>query len=110
MANVLEGYERFDAFNEVYELVRTVEVVGYDRNKYRIEILRSHSNPNCLFSAKYYAQGFAGSALKYPTGEEAIDTMKDAWVHLSQMPSVCGDTAESALTQALSFLSERARL
>ena len=36
MTDVLEDYKRFDAFNEAYEVVKTVELVGYDRNIYRI--------------------------------------------------------------------------
>ena len=109
MTDVLGDYTRFDAFNEAYEVVKTVELVGYDRNIYRIEVLKSYLNPKCPFKVDYYAKGFGDSMFKYPNGEEIIDTMKDAWVRLSDMPWVCGETAESALHEALVFLSERAK-
>jgi len=108
VADVLADYKRFNAYNEVYEVVKTVELVGYDRNIYRVEVLKSYDNPNCLFKVKYYVAGFTDSTLKYPTGEEIIDTIKNTWVPLSNAPWVCGDTADSALIEALAFLSERA--
>jgi len=110
MANVLDDYEGFDAFNEAYELVKTVDLVGYDRNIYRIEVLKCYSNRDIPFTVNYYIQGFLSVKPKLPSGEEMdLTSGKETWVPMTNMPSTRGDTAESTLKIALAELGQSAR-
>ena len=111
MESVLEDYKRYDAYNEVYEVVKTVEVVGYDRNFYRIEVLKCYSNPNVPFLVNYLTRDEATVQPTYPKTRGKFDRQPESvevW-HLSREPWVVAQTAEDALRQGLNWLAERAR-
>jgi len=111
MESVIEDYKRFNAFNEAYEVVKTVEVVGYDRNIYRIEVLKCYSNPNVPFKVDYLTMDDATIQPTYPQKEGKFERQPESirvWKRSGE-PWVAAPTAEDALRQALSFLAERAR-
>ena len=110
MGSVLEDYKRYNAFNEVYEVVKTVEVVGYDRNIYRVEVLKCYSNTSVPFLVNYLTRDEAIVQPTYPQTGGKFDRQPESvevW-HLSREPWVVGQTAEDALKQALHWLAERA--
>jgi len=110
METVLEDYKKFNSYNEAYEVVKTAEVVGYDRNMYRVEVLKSFSNPNVPFSVRYLIQEHVMVQPTYPmTGDKFERKPEDMTVFVDIAgPWVAAQTAEDALSQALSFLAERA--
>jgi hypothetical protein len=80
----IDGY----GFEEVYEVVQTVEVVG-GTDRYRVEVLKVYSNPKIPYTARVYLEE------------------NDLW-KLTVFPWIGRDTAESALASALSSVSELA--
>lgn len=109
MENVLEKYKSFKAYNEAYEIVKTVEVVGYDREFYRIEVLKCFSNSKTPYIVDYYVKGYSDLALKDHKGNRIEDVLTtETWRRIDR-PWVVGQTADDALKQALIFLADYAR-
>ena len=109
MSEVLERYK--DRLNEVYEVVRTVEVVTKQRRTIRIEILSDYSKGErprpITYIARYWEQV---TTILNPTspGEEGklpmSPTNTQIWWDISY-PEVHGcNDADSALSQALGFV------
>jgi hypothetical protein len=111
MENILANYKNFNAYNEVYEVVKTVEVVGYDRNTYRIEVLKCYSNPNIKYTVEYSTREDATIQPTYPLKDDKFERKPESiriWKR-ADLPWVSMPTAEDALKQALIFLAEPAR-
>ncbi len=106
MRNPLENAEQLDAFSEVYEVVRTAEVV-MDRDRYRIEILKGYSNPNVPYSTRCCRQEIfvLEEAEQIENGKRVSGHVtRTTWVE-TDLPWTSKDTPDSALSQALAFLA-----
>ncbi len=90
MLNPLEDWKQFN-LSEAYEVVKTAEVV-MDERTYRIEVLKSYSNPNVPFSTRAWV----------------LDRGEGTWVQY-YLPWTARPDADGALVQALGFLAERAK-
>ena len=111
MENVLEDYKKYTGFNEVYEVVKTAELVGYDRNMYRIEVLKCFSNPNVPYLIRSLIWRHITVQPTYPKTSGKFDRQPEdmgVWVDV-ELPWVVAQTADGALAQALSFLAGRTR-
>jgi hypothetical protein len=90
--NAAEHFAKQPDFDEVYEIVKTAEVV-YNGQRHRIEVLKGFSNPLIPYSTRSYK-------------EEDVDG-KQVWVVNHLAPWTCRDDADNALWQALGFFSHR---
>jgi hypothetical protein len=90
--NAAEYFAKQTDFDEVYEVVKTAEVV-YKRQRHRIDVLKGFSNPKIPYSTRSYKEEVVGD--------------KKVWVLNRQAPWTCRDDADSALWQALGFFSLR---
>lgn len=110
MSEVLEHYK--DRLNEIYEIVRTVEVVTKQRRIIRVEILKDYTRGErprpITYKARYWESVTTNLKPTYP-GEEGklpiSPTDTQIWWAVSY-PEVhdCPD-ADSALSQALGFIA-----
>ncbi len=110
MESILEDYKRYNAFNEAYEVVKTVEVVGYNKKIYRIEVLKCFSNPHVPFLVNYLIEDYVTVQPTYPQTEGKFERQPESinvW-RQTREPWVVAQTAEGALAEALSFLAESA--
>ena len=111
MEAILGDYKRYNAFNEVYEVVKTVEVVGYDRKIRRVEVLKCYSNTKTPYIVNYLIRDEATVQPTYPKSGGKFERQPESveiW-HRTSEPWVVAQTAEEALAQALHWLAERAR-
>ncbi len=88
MPNPLENWRQFK-LSEAYEVVKTAVVVMNERT-YRIEVLKSYWNPNDPFNTRAWIK------------------RDGTWVEYD-LPWTSRPDADSALAQALGFLSEGAK-
>jgi hypothetical protein len=110
METILEDYKRYNAFNEAYEVVRTVEVVGRNRKTYRIEVLKSYPSSATPFQVRYLTKDEVTVQPTYPQRDGKFEREPESitvW-HRSSEPWVVAQTAEDALKQALDFLAKPA--
>ena len=112
----IEEYEQFGAYNEAYEVVQTVQVVGHDQQVYRIEVLRCYSNKNTPYVARAYVEKNVSVKPDYKNGLPSEDATSKyspeyvpSWVKYEQLPWTSRSTAESALDQALGVLADHIR-
>jgi hypothetical protein len=101
----------YDAFTEIYEIVRSIQVVGKDRETYKIDILWD-LREDTVYQARFSVMESYTIQPTYPQsyGEyEKKPRAVNVWIRLFNMASVSADTPEKALEQALFFLSERAK-
>ncbi|MEZ4302066.1 MAG: hypothetical protein R3B70_44460 [Polyangiaceae bacterium] len=52
----IRRFASYNAYSEAYEVLRTVDLVGRDNSRCRIEVLRDHSNPASPFTVRYYGE------------------------------------------------------
>ena len=98
---------RKDTFSEMYEVVRTIEVV-MDDEKYRVEIVKGVEDGGVYYDARYLVnrelilqpKTYADEAGRLSKPEEMRVWVEHryVWVHLPD--------PDSALAEALTFLSE----
>lgn len=108
----VENYNGFNAYSEAYRVVNIVELVGYDRKAYRIEILEGFSNPQIPFTARYYERANVTVQPTYPQKAGVVMSAPqrvDIWI-ASQQPWVAAKSAEEALNRAMGFLAEKAKV
>ena len=65
MTDVLENYKKFNAFSEIYEVVRTTVVV-MDDNIYRIEVHKDYSNSEISYKTSCWVQEHITAQPTYP--------------------------------------------
>ncbi len=99
--------ERWKAYGLVaaYEVAKTVEVV-IGENTYRIEVLKSYSNPNVPFTTRALIQEEVILTPAFPEG--AKQEPMEVWVDYD-LPWTEGADADSALAQALGFLGDQTK-
>lgn len=109
MSEILERYK--ENLNEVYEIVKTVEVVTKQRGIIRIEILKNYTKGECSGSNSYVARywervtthlqptypGKEGKLPISPTDTQILWAVDYPWVDTSD--------PDSALSQALGFIA-----
>ncbi|MCJ7515530.1 MAG: hypothetical protein MUO89_06140 [Dehalococcoidia bacterium] len=108
MSEILEKYK--DRLNEVYEIVKTVEVVTKQRRIIRIEILEEYGKgerPGISYKARYWENVTTNLNPTYPGGEgrlpESPTNTQILWAVSYPEVHDCPD-ADSALSQALGFV------
>ncbi len=94
MGNPLENPQSINAFSEVNEVVRTVEVVLNGR-LYRVEIRKCYTNTATPFTAASWVE----ESVKLPGRKEDARM----WIKFP-LPWVVRPDHDSALAQALGFL------
>lgn len=107
MSNVLENPDTLKEFDEVYEVVKTVDVVRGMR-RYRIEVLKSLRH-DIHFQILSWRHEDVNVQPSYPrSGGEFEKKPEDISILVSGgLPWVHMPTVELALRQALNFLSGR---
>ena len=105
MSDVLENSEVLKEFDEVYEVVKTVEVV-HNHRRYRIEVLKSLRH-DIHFQIFDWRHEYVNAQPSYPrSGGEFEKKPEDMSILVSGgLPWVHQPTAEAALAQALTFIS-----
>ena len=109
MPNPLESWKDFN-LSEAYEVVKTAIVV-MDEETYRIEVLKSYSNPSVPFSTRAWIEEDVTVQPTYPQGPKGFERQpesREVWVDYD-LPWTARDTADGALAQALGFLAEQAK-
>jgi hypothetical protein len=101
MRDPLEHQFCLELFDEVRELVRTVEI-SVEEISYRIEIYKNHTNPETPFAVDFFLK----RRLPTPNGKLKTDTL-DSYFLDTSLPRVEERTPECALATALLFLSDR---
>jgi len=94
-------------FNEVYEIVRTVEIVS-NHHTYRIDVQRDYSNPTSAYQVAWWTEEEIVAQPAFPQTSGRFDREPEVmsiWTRAS-MPWVSQSTAEAALASALSFIAE----
>ena len=112
MEKILADYKKFKAYNEAYEVVKTIEVVGYDRQFYRIEVLKCYSNSNTPYVVRYLTQDDYTVQPTYPYISGKFTREPESvgiWKHID-LPDEHAQNAEDALRHAVWNLAERARI
>jgi hypothetical protein len=94
MTDPLEKFEAY-GFSEVYDVVRTVEVVMNDET-YRVIVLRSYTRKNMPYTTRCEIQ------------KDLVTGEGTAWVAYD-LAWTADNTADGALEQALGFLSDDGR-
>ncbi len=101
-------------FQEVYEVVKTVEVVAAlkpqgDGSTIRIEVLRDALNPGGDFSTRAYLQEDVTLQPTYPQDSNGFQRRPESmliWAVWVDFPWTNRDTADGALQQALGWLRD----
>ncbi len=101
-------------FQEVYEIVQTVDVVAAlkpngDVSTIRIEVLRDALNPSGEFSTRAYLQEDVMLQPTYPQDGDGFQRRAESmtiWVVWVDFPWTNRDTADGALQQALGWLRD----
>jgi len=108
MSQILANYkEKFPVLNEVYEVVKTVEVVNSARNQIRIEILKYYTDPSIKYKARYCEIGSAHLQSSYPReGGAFVREQEDKRILWDiDFPWVETIDSETALLEALKWVS-----
>ena len=106
MSEILERYG--NKLAEVYEIVKTVEVVNSQRRIIRVEILKNHSKASpARYQVRYWELENAYLQPSYPKENgkffnSPIDTMI---AQVVDYPDVYTNDPESALAQALGWVA-----
>ncbi|NLG85572.1 MAG: hypothetical protein GX493_13460 [Firmicutes bacterium] len=95
-------------FSEIYEVVRTVEVVMNEQT-YRVEIVRSGSCSDRHYYSRVWKLEDVVIQLAYPEDQNRPTRKTQLWIRHSQ-PWIHQTDPDIALRQALHFLSEPMRL
>ena len=107
MNNVLENYKKYPGLTEVYEVVKTAEVV-HNRRIFRIEVLKCYSNPPGFDEVRCWKYESVILQQSDMTGGKFDREPEDVRVLIkTSLPDVHAGTPESALREALHFLTER---
>ena len=108
MSEILERYN--EKLNEVYEVVKTVEVVTKQRRTIRVEILEHYGKgelPGISYEARYWEKVTTNLKPTYPGEEgklpESPTNTQILWAIHYPVVHGCPD-ADSALSQALGFI------
>ncbi len=105
MNNVLEDYKKYPGLTEVYEVVRTAEVV-HNRQIYRIEVLKCYSNPPVFYQTECWKWENVILQQSDMTGDKFDREPERMWVlRKRDLPWVHQYDPETALHQALNFLT-----
>lgn len=109
MWHILENWKKLEAFNEVYEIVKTVVIVGKDRKIYKIEIRRDYSGSEIYYDARYFIQESYTVQPTHPKTGGTFDRIPynaRVWSILTNMPHVNHELPEVALSLAMGFLAK----
>src|SRR5437016_1380318 len=109
MSDPLENPHFSEMFSEMYDIVRTVEVV-VNEQRYRIEVVKGYSNTAIPYSIRCYVEENVTVQPTYPITHGRHEGKPEdiaVWTHFS-LSWVIRDTADGALAQGLSFLHEAA--
>jgi hypothetical protein len=104
----IEHFNQYNAFSEGYEVVRTVELVGSDNTRYRLDVLRVYVNPEILFTVRCYVGEHLTLQPTYPQNNSQFARHLESfevWVHEDELPWVAEDNADDALDAGLRFLA-----
>jgi len=109
MNAVLESSgKRFKNLTEIYEVVKTVEVVRDGKTRYRLEVIKCYKGCTSvqydvlcwLYEYIYVQPSYPRSGDKFEKGQKDEETLV-----MGHMPELHSPTAELALQQALRFLA-----
>ncbi len=93
MPPIPENWKDLGAFEEAYELVETVDIVGRDKRFYKLEVLRdagaAHDDKRS-FSVRYYGR----------------ETSDDVWKVDQTIPDAGGPTQQDALSSGVGMLAK----
>ena len=94
---------------EVYA-ERNAEIV-YERNTYRIEVLKCYSNPNTPYVVRYWVQEHVNVQPSYPRLEGQYErTPEDIEIwKTADLPWVVANDPDSALSKAFIFFEEKSQ-
>ena len=96
MSNI-DKFSQFGAFEEAYEISKHVELVGKDKQRYRIDIFREVGSKPEAYCANYYVE-------KRDVALDQSGTTYEIWVEF-EAPWVSAPSDEEALGQAMGFLA-----
>jgi len=109
MNAVLESSrERYKNLTEIYEVVKTVEVVRDGKTRYRLEVIKEYrGNTSVLYDVLCWRHEHFHIQPSYPrSGGKFEKEPEDARILVpGHMPALNNPTAEGALRQALNFLA-----
>ena len=109
MNAVLESSrERYKNLTEIYEVVKTVEVVRDGKTRYRLEVIKEYrGNTSVLYDVLCWRHEHFHIQPSYPkSGGKFEKEPEDARILVpGHMPELHNSTAEGALQQALKFLA-----
>ena len=115
MDNPLENWHEWNSFNEAYEIVKSVILVGKDENTYRIDIMEGYGGKGAKkgiwYEPRCYIQNWYTLKSTYSAGEDEKFEEVRLWVAMrpTRPTRIDKDSVNKALTEALDFLSERTK-
>ncbi|MGO9062985.1 MAG: hypothetical protein ACLQU2_37325 [Candidatus Binataceae bacterium] len=102
LSEIAKAFNGF--FNDVYEVVRTVEL--WKEDAYRIEILKG---PDGRYAARYWKLVKAPIKFGYKENGDPIVQDEDVWMKCDFGEVHLDENADMAFRQALNFVWERLR-
>ena len=105
MTDVLDDMAR--RFNEVYEVVRVVDIVR-DDIRYRFEVLKGYTNPHVPYTVRAYVEESVVLQPEYPQTGKQFDRDPEGmrvW-RVFGISWIAQNDPDSALRQALGFFAD----